>query len=449
MKNSINKPPLSVLVIPAMCPIMKTCSLFPLLASCQSRRNHLQSLCLTFLLFFACFFSAQPMGARAQVTFISGLPAGAHTQLNYATPYTFTTLAGDAGNAGSADGIGRAARFNNPNGVAVDTAGNVYVADSGNHTIRKVTPAGAVTTLAGLAGSPGSADGTGSAARFFQPSGLAADPAGNLYVADSRNSTIRLVTSAGTVTTLAGIAGSPGNTDGPSSAAESNAAQFCDPHDVAVDRAGNVYVADTANQRIRKVTTKGIVVTIAGPTGSPFDRVGWTDGAGDKARFNYPWSVAVDPAGNVFVADRDNDTIRKITPAREVTTFVGTAQVGWTNVGTSTYYRLPSRDGTGTAVQFGAPSGVAMDNTGNLYVADQAHSTIRMVTSAGMVTTLAGKADEVGSADGTGSAAQFDMPNGVAVDSAGNVYVADPRSHTIRKGIRSKAGASTKASVNP
>ena len=389
------------------------------------------------------------MGARAQVTFINGPPMGARTQLNYTTPYTFTTLAGDAGIAGSADGIGRAARFNNPNGVAVDSAGNVYVADSGNHTIRKVTPAGVVTTLAGLAGSPGSADGTGSAARFFQPSGLATDPAGNLYVADSRNSTIRLVTSAGKVTTLAGIAGRPGHTDGPSSAAESNAAQFCDPHDVAVDRAGNVYVADTANQRIRKVTTKGIVVTIAGPTGSPFDWIGWTDGVGDKARFNYPWSVAVDPAGNVFVADRGNDTIRKITAAGEVTTFVGTAQVGWTNLGTATYYRLPSRDGTGTAVQFGAPSGVAIDNTGNLYVADQAHSTIRMVTSAGMVTTLAGKADEVGSADGTGSAAQFDMPNGVAVDSAGNVYVADPRSHTIRKGIRSKAGASTKASVNP
>jgi sugar lactone lactonase YvrE len=358
---------------------------------------------------------------------------GARAQLNYATPYTFTTLAGDAGTAGSVDGIGRAARFNNPNGVAVDRAGNVYVADSGNHTIRRVTPTGVVTTLAGLAGSPGSADGIGSAARFFQPSGLAADPVGNLYVADSRNSTIRLLTPAGTVTTLAGIAGSPGSTDGPS-----GSAQFCDPHDVAVDRAGNVYVADTANQRIRKVTPTGIVVTIAGPTGSPWDKVGWTDGGGDKARFNYPWSVAVDPAGNVFVADRDNDTIRKITSAREVTTFVGTAQVGWTNVGTSTDYRLPSRDGTGTAVQFGAPSGVAMDNTGNLYVADQAHSTIRMVTSAGMVTTLAGKADDVGSADGTGIAARFDMPDGVAVDSAGNVYVADPRSHTIRKGNRAR-----------
>jgi sugar lactone lactonase YvrE len=283
LKSSMGTPSFAILVIHEVCPIMKTWPLFPLLASRQSWRNH-QSVGLTILFFFACFLIAPPMSARAQ--------------LNYATPYTFTTLAGEAGTAGSTDGIGRAARFNNPNGVAVDSAGNVYVADSGNHTIRKVTPAGAVTTLAGLAGSPGSADGTGSAARFFQPSGLAADPAGNLYVADSRNSTIRLVTSAGTVTTLAGIAGSPGNTDGPSSAAESNAAQFCDPHDVAVDRAGNVYVADTANQRIRKVTTKGIVVTIAGPTGSPFDRIGWTDGAGDKARFNYPWSVAVDPAGN-------------------------------------------------------------------------------------------------------------------------------------------------------
>ena len=427
-----------------MRPIMKTCQLFPLLAACQSWRNRHQSLRLTFLLLFACFFGSPPMGARAQVTFISEPPAGAHTQLNYATPYTFSTLAGEAGNPGSADGIGRAARFHNPNGVAVDSTGNVYVADWGNQTIRKVTPAGVVTTLAGLAGSSGSADGQGSTARFFHPSGLAVGPAGNLYVADAGNHTIRLVTPAGTVTTLAGMAGSPGSADGPGSAA-----QFCDPHDVAVDRAGNVFVADTGNQRIRKVTTAGTVETIAGPTGSPWDRVGWSDGTAQEARFNYPWSVAVDHAGNVFVADRDNDTIRKVTPAGMVTTFAGTAQIGWTNVGTATYYRLPGRDGTGTAVQFGAPSGVALDNAGNLYVADQAHRTIRRVTPAGMVTTLAGKADEAGSADGTGSAAQFDMPNGMAVDSAGNVYVADASNHTIRKGIRSKADASKKATIHP
>jgi sugar lactone lactonase YvrE len=423
---------------------MKTWSLFPWLTSRQSWRNR-HSVRLTILFFFSCSLIAAPLRARAQVTFISEPPAGAQSQLNYATPYTFTTLAGDAGNAGSTDGIGRAARFNNPNGVAVDSAGNVYVADAGNNTIRKVTPTGVVTTLAGLAGSPGSTDGKGSSARFFKPSGLAVSPAGNIfYVADSRNSTIRLVTPDGTVTTLAGVAGSAGHTDG-----ASNAALFCGPQDVAVDQAGNVYVADTANGMIRKVTTTGIVITIAGPTGSPWDRVGWTDGAGAEARFNYPWSVAVDGAGNVFVADRDNDTIRKVSPAGVTTTFAGTAQIGGTTrkgEPSNHYYRLPSRDGKGTAVQFGAPSGVALDKAGNIYVTDQAHSTIRMVTPAGMVTTLAGKADEVGSADGTGSAAQFDMPNGVAVDSAGNIYVADVRSHTIRKGIRSKADASTKNS---
>ena len=130
-----------------------------------------------------------------------------------------TTLAGRAGSAGSADGTGSAARFYYPRGVAVDSAGNVYVADTGNHTIRKVTPAGVVTTLAGLAGSSGSADGTGSAARFNYPPGVAVDSAGNVYVADTGNHTIRKVTPAGVVTTLAGLAGSSGSADGTGSAA--------------------------------------------------------------------------------------------------------------------------------------------------------------------------------------------------------------------------------------
>ena len=154
-----------------------------------------------------------------------------------------TTLAGLAGSSGSANGTGSAARFYYPFGVAVDSAGNVYVADTGNNTIRKVTPAGVVTTLAGLAGSSGSADGTGSAARFNYPSGVAVDSAGNVYVADTGNNTIRKVTPAGVVTTLAGLAGSPGSADGTGSAA-----RFYYPHGVAVDSAGNVYVADTVQQ---------------------------------------------------------------------------------------------------------------------------------------------------------------------------------------------------------
>ena len=171
---------------------------------------------------------------------------------------------GLAGSYGSADGTGSAARFYCPCGVAVDSAGNVYVADSDNHTIRKVTPGGVVTTLAGLAGSSGSADGTGSAARFYDPYGVAVDSAGNVYVADYRNHTIRKVTPGGVVTTLAGLAGSSGSADGTGSAA-----RFYYPYGVAVDSAGNVYVADTCNNTIRKVTPGGVVTTLAGVAGYP------------------------------------------------------------------------------------------------------------------------------------------------------------------------------------
>ena len=212
-----------------------------------------------------------------------------------------TTLAGLAGSSGSADGMGSAARFSGPCGVAVDSAGNVYVADEGNNTIRKVTPGGVVTTLAGLAGSSGSADGTGSAARFNMPYGVAVDSAGNVYVADSYNDTIRKVTAGGVVTTLAGLAGSSGSADGTGSAA-----QFDLPMGVAVDSAGNVYVGDCENSTIRKVTAGGVVTTLAGQPGSS----GNNDGVGSAARFYGPRGVAVDSAGKVYVADLWNNTIR-------------------------------------------------------------------------------------------------------------------------------------------
>ena len=182
------------------------------------------------------------------------LPLAALGQANYATPYTFTTIAGNTG-YGSADGTNSAAQFAFPSSVAVGSNGNIYVADTVNCTIREVTPAGVVTTLAGLAGCTGTNDGTGSAARFYHPNGVAVDGAGNLYVADTGNHTIREVTPVGTnwaVTTLAGLAGSAGTNDGTGSAA-----RFNEPAGVAVDSAGNVYVADTANDTIRKVTPVG------------------------------------------------------------------------------------------------------------------------------------------------------------------------------------------------
>ncbi len=324
-----------------------------------------------------------------------------------------TTLAGTAGVFGSADGTGAAARFNSPTGIATDSAGNVYVADNGNSTIRKITPAGVVSTLAGDASMPaGSTDGTAAAARFKHPSGVATDSAGNVYVADDFNSTIRKITPAGVVSTLAGTAGLSGSTDGTGAAA-----RFNFPQGIATDSAGNVYVADTVNSTIRKITPAGVVSTFAGTAGVS----GSADGTGAVAGFNSPFGVATDSAGNVYVADTVNSTIRKITPAGVVSTLAGTAGLSG------------STDGTGAAASFSFPQGVATDNAGNVYVADAFNSTIRKITPPGVVTTLAGMAGVFGSADGTGAAARFNSPTGVATDSAGNVYVADNVNSTIRK----------------
>ena len=334
----------------------------------------------------------------------------------YTTPYTFTTFAGD-GVPGLADGTGSAARFTQPLGTAADNAGNVYIADYYNNMIRKITPAGVVTTLAGSADTGVDADGTGNAASFYQPSGVAVDSSGNVYVADTYNYTIRKITPAGVVTTLAGLAGNGGSEDG-----TGNAASFYQPSGVAVDSSGNVYVADTYNYTIRKITPAGVVTTLAGLSGTS----GSANGTGSSARFNNPTYLTVDSSGNVYVADTNNHTIRKITSAGAVTTLAG----------------LPgtrgSIDGTGNGARFSNPKGISVDGAGNLYVCDSGNRTIRKVTSSGVVTTLAGLAGNIALVNGTGSSARFIDPVGMAVDGAGNLYVTESTSHIVRKGKSAK-----------
>jgi sugar lactone lactonase YvrE len=327
--------------------------------------------------------------------------------------WVVTTVAGTAGNPGFADGAGLQARFRGPSGVAVDPAGNVYVADEINHTIRKVSATGEVTTLAGAAGYGGSNNGTGTAAGFRAPTGVASDGAGNVYVADAANNTIRRITPAGAVTTLAGLADNEGDEDGTGSAA-----RFKYPNGLTVDSAGNVYVADSFNHTIRKVTAAGVVTTLAGQSGAG----GSADGTGSNASFNTPTSVAVDGQNNVYVADTWNHTVRKVTPARVVTTLAGLAGVSG------------STDGAGAAARFSSPTGLAVDGAGNVYVADTYNNKIRKVTPAGVVTTLAGSEGTIGTTDATGSATRFGNPAGIAVDSTGNLYVADFYFNTIRKG---------------
>ena len=329
-------------------------------------------------------------------------------------PLSLSTLAGQAGSSGSADGTGSAARFNDPSDVATDSSGNVYVADTNNHTIRKITSAGAVTTLAGLAGTSGSTDGTGSAARFNLPAGLTVDGSGNIYVADTYNHTIRKVTATGAVSTVAGQAGTSGSADG-----SGGNARFNYPSGVSVDSAGNLYVADTNNFTIRKITPAGVVSTVVGLAGTS----GISDGTGSAVRFSSPEGVTVDGSSNLYVADTDNHTIRKITPAGAVTTLAGLA-------GTS-----GGGDGSGSIARFQYPADLAVDSAGTLYVADTDNHTIRKITPAGLVGAVAGLAGSSGSTDGVGSAARLFYPTGVAVDGSGNVYVADASNHTIRKGM--------------
>jgi serine/threonine protein kinase/sugar lactone lactonase YvrE len=298
--------------------------------------------------------------------------------------------------------------FQAPWGVAVDGAGNTYVADSEAGAISKISPAGQVTPLAGRAGVRGSGNGLGANASFVIPRGVALDKAGNLYVTDAY--TIRKVAPTGEVTTLAGKHGYPGTTDGLGAEA-----RFSWPSALAADSAGNIWVAD--RYAIRKVTPAGQVTTLAGSPG----HAGSIDGTGADARFSdNEKGIAVDGGGNIYVADTLNHMIRKITPTGAVTRVAGSNHQG-------------SADGSGTNASFAGPCGLAMDAQRVLYVADAFNHTIRKITPAGVVSTLAGTAGTAGSTDGPCSRALFNQPRGIAVDSAGNIIVADAGNRSIRK----------------
>ncbi len=359
---------------------------------------------------------------RCAITNSNGTATTAPAALVVDTSLTVVTFAGLAGVNGSTDGSGAAARFANPSDVAVDATGNLYVADTANHLVRKVTPAGVVSTLAGHPGVSGSADGT-TAATFNRPAGVAVDSSGNVYVADTNNNAIRKVTAAGTVSTLAGVAGSSGSSDG-----TGTAASFSGPSGIVADAAGNLFVADTLNHTIRKVTSAGAVTTIAGTAGAS----GLVDAAGSAARFHGPQGLALDAAGDLYVADTNNNAIRKlVTATGAVSTVAGLA-------GTA-----GSTDGANSQARFHFPSGVAVDAAGTLYVADTDNHTLRAIAPTGTVSTLAGLAGVSGSSDGVGSGATFAFPTGVAVDGSGNVYVADTNNDTIRLAFTPVAPAIT------
>ena|GEM_PF-1059751 len=394
----------------------------------------------------------------------------------FAQQLTVTRLAGHDGGAGYTDGIGNAARFDYPKGVAVDpVSGNIYVAERGSHTIRRITPAGVVTTFAGLAGVDGTANGRGGAARFTQPDAVTVDMSGNVYVA--ANSQVRKISPAGVVSTLATVpapqgiaADSEGNlyvTDlindkilriTPSGIVSvyATAAQatppFDDPRGIAVDGTGNVYFTDTST--LRRITPAGVITTIASSLpypdgvaihangdvyvtgGSRIHRVtpggtvttfagsvfqGSDDGTGAAASFRLPGGLGIQADGTLLVCDLGNHTIRKITtPGAVVSTFAGLAIVRGTV------------DGPANDARFFLPADTAVDSVGNIFVADQ--RVIRKITPSGDVTTFAGSASSnPASIDGTGTDARFTGVYGLAIDASDNIYVADQGNNNIRK----------------
>jgi kumamolisin len=382
------------------------------------------------------------------VTYSGGLTAASGpSALVVDSPLVISTLAGKANTTGLVNATGTAAEFSYPSGVTLDNSGNLYIADFDNNVIREVTPSGVVTTPYGSTrGRAGTTNGTENSARFNGPNSIAADNVNKLlYVADTNNNLIRkITTSTQAVSTFAsGFTGPNG------------VINFNSPNGVAVDSSGNVYVADTNNEAIEKITPAGVVSVIAGTVGT----AGYINGDGvTQALFNTPLSLAVDASGNVYVADFGNNIVRMITPAGVVSTYAGQAGIA------------SHADGPALQAIFNAPTGVAVDSSGNVYVTDAlvppigstaaGNDLIRRITPAGVVSTIAGQAGVTGSTNGTGTAAQFYSVQAAVVNgnsgqsTSGYIYFADTYNQLIRQGgidpvVNTQLGSQTVTAGQP
>ena len=333
--------------------------------------------------------------------------AGANAEsgnFEFVVTTTAKILAG-SGNPGNSDGFGTSAQFRGPTGLTVDVDGNIFIADMFNDRIRKITPAGNVSTVAGS--TFGFADGQGFAAKFHRPSGISVDPTGNLYITDYFNNKIRKISSTGLVSTFAGNI--EGFLDG-----IGTSALFNRPGYITIDNQSNFYVTDSENRRVRKISAAGVVTTVAGSGASVA-----IDGQGTAASFSTILGLTIDPTGNLFVIDDNGAKIRKISPAGLMTTFAGSTTRGFA-------------DGQGAAARFAAVD-IVSDAQGNLFVADDENGKIRKITPSGLVSTVAGRGTTIPFLNDNGTSTQFNSPNAIAIDANGNIYVSSFANHQIGK----------------
>jgi sugar lactone lactonase YvrE len=351
-----------------------------------------------------------------------GLIALSAPALCRAQSYTITTVVGRAASSsGIGDGGPAIQASLTPTGLAFDATGNLYIADSGNNLIRMVTPAGVISTVAGTLSLGFGYSGDGGPATSAQlnvPDGVA-DLAGNLYIADSENGCVRKVTPDGTITTVAGggFPPIPGVGDG----GPATSASLASPAGLAVDSGGNLYIADSVGNRVRKVTPDGTITTVAGQ-GSSFSSSIGDGGPATKAVLNNPNAVAVDSGGNLYIADSGNNRIRIVSTNGTITTVAGSNSGSYSGDG-----------GPATSAGLSLPFGVAVDAAGNLYIGDTGDQRIRMVTPDGTISTIAGNGNVGSSGDGGPAInAEFHYPTAIVLDSSGDLYVADSLNYTVR-----------------